>query len=103
MFACIFCAESSILETVQNFFYEFGTKPRLPLVENIISFCYIMSSDFKPTKIINRANKNWAYFQMQSVQKNSIIKVGLHFNIIFIKHRLIYSLQKDLSLKALTK
>ena len=49
-----------ILDTVQDFLIKLGIKPRMHLLEiGIFSLCHVI---IRPTKIMNRADKNWAHF-----------------------------------------
>ena len=71
----------SSLKAVRDFFSKLGMKRCLHLVE--ISIFSLNHDIDRPTKIINRADKNWAHFQKtkylknQSFQKISFIKVDL--------------------------
>ena len=48
------------LDTVQDFVIKVGIKPRMhPWKINILSLNSVIA---RPTKIMNRANKNWAHF-----------------------------------------
>ena len=48
------------LDTVQDFLILLGIKPHMHLMEiGIFSLYHVI---VKPTKIMNRANKNWAHF-----------------------------------------
>ena len=69
------------LETVLEFLIQLGIKPSMHLLEiSIFSLNYTI---VRPTKIMNRADKNWAHFQKikyfknQSFQKISFVKVVL--------------------------
>jgi hypothetical protein len=76
-----------VLEPVQDFLIKLGIKPRMHLWE-FFSLNYVI---VRCTKIMIRADKNWAYFlerkyfKNQSFQKISFIKVD-----VLVK----YSLQK---------
>ena len=48
------------LETGIDFFSKLGMKPCMHLVE--ISIFLLNNVTVKPTKIMNRADKNWAHF-----------------------------------------
>ena len=50
-----------LLDTVRDFLIKLGMKPRMYLAE--ISIFLLYNVTVRPTKIMNRANKNWAYFQ----------------------------------------
>ena len=70
-----------VLDTVQDFLIKLGIKPRMHLLEiGIFSLYHVI---VRPTKIMNRADKNWAHFQKtkyfknQSFQKISFLKVDL--------------------------
>ena len=69
------------LESVQDFLIKLDMKPCMYLVEiNTFSLNLVI---VRPTKIMNRADKNWAQFQEtkylknQTFQKIFVIKVGL--------------------------
>ena len=54
-----FLLSLSGLDTVQDFLIKLGIKPRMDLWEiRILSLNVIV----RPTKILNRAHKNWAHF-----------------------------------------
>ena len=56
----ISCEEGSGLNTVQDFLIKLGIKPRWHLLEiGIFSLYHVL---VRPTKIMNRADKNWAHF-----------------------------------------
>ena len=67
--------------TVQDFLIKLGIKPGMHLWE--ISIYILNSVIIRTTKIMNRADKNWAqfwktkYFKNQSFQKISFIKVDI--------------------------
>ena len=69
------------LDTVQDFWIKLAIKLRMHLWE--ISILSQNNDIIRPTKIVNRADKNQPHFQKtkyfknQSFQKNSLIKVGL--------------------------
>ena len=69
------------LHTIQDFLIKLGIKPHMHLWE--ISIFSLNNVIVRPTKIMNRADKNWAhfektkYFKNQSFQKISFIKVDL--------------------------
>ena len=81
----IFCELHTVnhykLETVQDFLIKLGIKPRMHVWE--ISIFSLNNVIVRPTKIMNRADKNWAhfqktkYFKIQSFRKISFIKVDL--------------------------
>ena len=48
------------IDTVQDFLLELGMKPHIRLVE--ISIFSLNNVTVRPTKIMNRADKNWAHF-----------------------------------------
>ena len=48
------------LETVQDFLIKLDIKPLMHLLE--ISIFLLNNVILRPTKIMNRANKNWAHF-----------------------------------------
>ena len=56
-------------------------RPHMHLME--ISICSLNNVTVRPTKIVNRAEKNWAHFQKikyfknQNFQKKFLLKVGL--------------------------
>ena len=58
----IFHNSSYILDTIQDFLINLGIKPRMHLRE--ISICSINNVIIRLTKIMNRADKNWAHFQL---------------------------------------
>ena len=51
---------SRALDTVQDFLIKLGIKPRLHIGE--ISIFSLNNVIVRPTKIMNRADKNWAHF-----------------------------------------
>ena len=70
-----------VLESAQDFLIELGIKPLMHLLE--ISTFSLNNGIIRLTKIINRADKNWAHFKKikylknQNIQKIFLIKVGL--------------------------
>ena len=48
------------LDTLQDFLIKLGIKPRMHLLE--ISTFSLYHVIVRPTKIMNRADKNWAHF-----------------------------------------
>ena len=48
------------VDTVQDFLIKSGIKPRMHLWE--ISISSLNNDIVRPTKIMNRADKNWAHF-----------------------------------------
>ena len=54
------CHAASLLETVQDFLIKLGIKPRMHLLE--ISIFSVNNVILRLTKIMNRADKNWAHF-----------------------------------------
>ena len=52
-------SKSLWLESVQDFFIKLGMKPHTHLVK--INIFLLKNVTFRPTKIINRANKNWVH------------------------------------------
>ena len=69
------------IETFQDFLIKLDIKPLMHLLK--ISIFSLNNVILRLTKIMNRADKNWAhfqeikYFKNQSFQKISLIKVGL--------------------------
>ena len=55
-----FLSEIASLDTVTDFLIELGMKPHMHLVE--ISIFSLNNVTVRPTKIMNRADKNWAHF-----------------------------------------
>ena len=53
-------ARTCTLDTVQDFLIKLGIKPRMHLWE--ISILSLNNVIVRPTKIMNRADKNWAHF-----------------------------------------
>ena len=51
---------ASTVDTVQDFLIKLGIKPRMHLWE--ISILSLYNVIVRPTKIMNRADKNWAHF-----------------------------------------
>ena len=72
---------SERLDNVQDFLIKLGIKPRMHLWK--ISIFSLYNVMVRPTKIMNRADKNGAhfwrtkYFKNQSFQKISFLKVDL--------------------------
>ena len=59
-FCALFILLGTLLRYRHRFFIKLGIKPRMHLVEiNILS---LNNVTIRPTKIMNRANKNWAHF-----------------------------------------
>ena len=48
------------VDTVKDFLFELGMKPHMHLAE--ISIFSLKNVTVRPTKIMNRADKNWAHF-----------------------------------------
>ena len=48
------------IDTVQDFLFELGMKPHIDLVE--IKKISLINVTIRPTKIMNRADKNWSHF-----------------------------------------
>ena len=48
------------VDTVQDFLIKLGIKPRMHLLE--IGIFSLYHAIIRPTKIMNRADKNWAHF-----------------------------------------
>ena len=48
------------IDTVQDFLIKLGIKPHMHLWE--ISIFSLNNVSFRPTKIMNRADKNWAHY-----------------------------------------
>jgi hypothetical protein len=79
----------SSVESVQNFLIKLDMKQCMHLVEiGIFSLNYVI---VRPTKIMNRADKNWAqfskikYFENHNFQKHFFIIVGLLFQYSSLK------------------
>ena len=51
--------ETSLVDTVQDFLIKLGIKPQMHLWE--ISISSLNNVIVRPTKTMNRANKNWAH------------------------------------------
>ena len=81
--ACCFLHQKKVLvvETFQDFLIKLDIKPLLQLLE--MKTFKLNNVIIRLTKIMNRAEKNWAHFQQikyfknQSCQTFSLIKVGL--------------------------
>ena len=56
-----------MLESFQDFLIKLEIKPRMHLVEMNISLDNVT---VRPTKIMNRADKNWAHFEKIKYFKN---------------------------------
>ena len=55
-----YCPNASTIETVQDFLIKLDIKPFMHLLE--IGIFLLNNVIFQLTKIMNRANKNWAHF-----------------------------------------
>ena len=63
---------SYIVDTIQDFLRKLGMKPHVHLVE--ISIFSLNNVIVRPTKIMNRADKNWAHFKEQNTLKIKFLK-----------------------------
>ena len=81
------------LDTVQDFLIKLGIKPRMMYLQEISIFL-LNHVIVRHTKIMNRADKNWAHFQKTKYSKNQSFQ-----KIPFVKVDLLvkYSLQKKTS------
>ena len=60
MMALFSLSSASALDTVQDFLIKLGIKPWLHILK--ISIFLLNHVIVRPTKIMNRADKNWAHF-----------------------------------------
>ena len=60
------------LETIQDFLIKLGINPRLHVLE--ISIFSLNNVIVRPTKIMDRADKNWAHFKKQNTLKINFFK-----------------------------
>jgi hypothetical protein len=63
------------LESFQDFWIKLAIKPRMHLLE--IGIFSLNNVIIRPTKIMNRADKNWAHFF------KSILKIKIFKNIFY--------------------